>query len=477
MSNRWMHVLQRSTLVLALSGTLTLSVAGELENVVDAYVHEALVSNLALRQRDLDVERAHAALDEARAAWKPQLSLATRYSRAQGGREIEFPAADLLNPVYRSLNEQLIAQGRPPSFPTLENQSIELLRGREQDTRISLSQVLYAPAIRAQVGAQDALVDLEDAGREALARQLVRDVRRAYYDWRRAQEGIGIVHASRELLEENLRVSTSLFDNGKVTRDQVLRAQAELLAIEQQEREAQNQIDSAASYFNFLRNVDLAAPIRRVDIIEIDTQPVPALAEVRQQAQRTRPEQRQSAAGARAAERLIAAERAAYQPTVGFGLDAGFQGEDYRFGSDDDFGVATLSLRWILGDGGARRARVAQATLAHQAAELRIEETADQIALEVQRARDSLATAADSLKTAQARFEAAHAGFAIASRKRDAGSISQVEFLDARSALTSAELNLSLTRFDFLARRADLAYATATEPLSTLLQRAAGDPR
>lgn len=469
MSNGWMHVLGMATLAITLGAPSV--AASELDRVVDGYVQEALVSNLALRQRSLDVDRARAALAEARAAWKPQVQLAARYSRADGGRTIEIPIGDLLNPVYRTLNDQLVAQGRPPSFPTLENESIELLRSREQETRLSLSQVLYAPAIGAQVGARSALIDLEDAGREALARQLVRDVRRAYYDWRRAQEGIGIVRASRDLLQENLRVNSSLFDNGKVTRDQVLRAEAELLAIEQQEREAQNQIDLAASYFNFLRNAELDAPIIRVDDIQLPAEPVPALADVRKQAEQRRPEQRQSAAGERAAAFRVSAEKAAYRPTLGFGLDGGIQGENYRFGDDDRFAVASLSLQWTFGDGGARRARVAQAALAHEAATLKVEETADQIALDAQRARDSLATAHDSLKTAEARFEAARAGFAIASRKRDAGSISQVEFLDARSALTQAELNLSLTRFDWLARRADLDYATAAEPLNDLLNR------
>jgi outer membrane protein TolC len=76
-----------------------------------------------------------------------------------------------------------------------------------------------------------------------------------------------------------------------------------------------------------------------------------------------------------------------------------------------------------------------------------------------------LRTAADSLATAEARAEAARAGFRIASSKRDLGVINQVIFLDARNALTGAELNLNLTRFELLSRQAELAYATAVKPL------------
>ena len=61
--------------------------------------------------------------------------------------------------------------------------------------------------------------------------------------------------------------------------------------------------------------------------------------------------------------------------------------------------------------------------------------------------------------------EAARAAFRIASRKRDEGAISQVEFIDARSSLTGAELNLNVTRFQVLARQAELDFATAAGSL------------
>ena len=88
------------------------------------------------------------------------------------------------------------------------------------------------------------------------------------------------------------------------------------------------------------------------------------------------------------------------------------------------------------------------------------------MSLEVQQAHDGLRLASESLVTASARAEAAEAAFRIASRKRDEGVISQVEFLDARNALTGAQLNLNWTRFDVLQRQADFAFATAADPLN-----------
>jgi len=96
---------------------------------------------------------------------------------------------------------------------------------------------------------------------------------------------------------------------------------------------------------------------------------------------------------------------------------------------------------------------------------LQQEEVAQQIRLEVQQALDRLQTARASLTTAGARADASRAAFRIASRKRDEGVINQVEFIDSRSTLTSAELNLNLTRYDVLARRAELEYATSSGDL------------
>jgi outer membrane protein TolC len=67
--------------------------------VIDGYVREGLKSNLALRAQSLEVERADAALDAARARYFPEAAFSARYTRAEGGRTIELPLGDALNPA------------------------------------------------------------------------------------------------------------------------------------------------------------------------------------------------------------------------------------------------------------------------------------------------------------------------------------------------------------------------------------------
>lgn len=436
-----------------------------LPQVIDDYVRAALQANLGLQAASLDVERSQAALDAAQSRFFPELAFAARYTRAEGGRQVELPFAALLNPVYGSLNQLLAASGRPAEFPQIEDRGFAFLREREQDTRLTLRQPLYAPAIPAAVRGQRALLEGSEYARLAFARRLKRDVTVAYLGWLQASKTVAIVDSSRALLAENLRVNESLFRNGKITQDQVLRANAELLAVDQQLREAQNGQSQARSYLNFLLNRELETPLERAEPEAESARAAQDLAQLRAAALGNRPEiaQLERAVAASAAQRDVA--RAARKPTLALGADGGTQGEKYEFGSGRNFATVSLLLDWTLFDGGARRAEVRAADAGARRAQLQRDELAQQVQLEVQQALDRLQTTADSLRTAEARAEAARAGFRIAGRKRDEGAISQVEFIDARNALTGAELNLNLTRFQLLGRQAELDYATAAGAL------------
>ncbi len=448
---------------LCLSATAARAQApADFDTVVANYVAEGLRGNLALQSQHLEVEKAAGALAEARARFFPELSFEARYTRAEGGRVIDIPIGSALNPVYSTLNEMLAAQGQPARFPQVADSSIHFLRTEEQDTRLLLRQPLYAPAIPAAVRAQRALLDASSFNRMAVARALRRDITVAYVDWLKARSSVEIVAASEALLQENLRVNESLFGNGKITEDLVLRAKAELLEVEQQKRETRNLATQAQAYFNFLLNRQLQTSIEPTSAPNEATGTEAALEQLWSMALNRRPEIAQLEQLRRASEEQVRIARKQKWPTLSLGVDAGTQGEDYRFGEGYNFGTASLIFTWRIFDGGGDSARVHQARSAEKQLVLQQEEIAQQIRLEVQQAYDRLTTARDSLATAAARAEAARAAFRIASRKRDEGVISQVEFIDARSALTSAELNHNLTRFNVLARRAELEYATST---------------
>jgi outer membrane protein TolC len=436
------------------------SVAADGDDPLARYLAEALHDNALLHAQDYAVDAAQRGLDAARAQRAPQLALNARYTVAAGGRSFEIPAGDLVNPAYQTLNQLTAGTPGATSFPLIDNQQVNFLRRTEQDTRLSLTAPLYAPQLEAQVRVRAAELDGSVASREAYARTLVRDVKLAYYQLAQAEAGIAILEASRVALAENQRVAESLVAAGKATRDRVLRAAAETLAVEQRLDAARADARAARRYLNLLRNRPEDAPVEVVDTALTDTPMATPTG--------TRPELRSLESGIDAAGHAATLAAASLKPTVAFVADSGVQGTSYAIDRDSDVSTASLVLSWTLFDFGARRAAVSQARAEAARLSATRDDLARRLALAARSADDQAQTAERALITAEARVAAADEGFRIAERKRDAGQLSQVEFLDAERARTEARLGLAIARSQRLGAYAEQEYARATYPLPAL---------
>lgn len=485
--------MRTSTVVLVLIGLLSLAAgpraAAQSETstpsdstALDRLIEQALESNLALQQEEVSLRQASKTLAVARGRFLPTVDLSARYSRADGGRTIDFPLGDLFNPVYSTLNGLLEQQGQPPQFSPVENQEINLLREEEQETKLTLQQPLFSPRVLYGYRARKHEVTAQRAGVEAFRRELVRDVQVAYFNYRKAQRRVGILRAAYEQVEENRRTSQSLFDADKVTRDVVLRARAEVLDVQQQIEEAQTQRDQAQSFLNFLLNRPLDTPIEAspssVDrLVErrsrevLTLPPVPAdttapLDVWQRLARQQRPELTRLSAAAEASEEQRRIAQSAFLPSVSLAVEAGIQGSDYGFGDQNRYYLGSVVLSWNLFNGFSDEAKVERARLETQRLRTQREEVSRQIELGVEQALDDVRVAQRSLQTARARVEAARESFRITSRRFEAERVNQVTFIDARTALTRAELNLNVTQYDLLTRLARLEFATALFPMA-----------
>ncbi len=444
---------------------------GTVEAGLREVLDDALAANLELEAGAAAIRQRLAGLDQARARYLPALDLAARYSVADGGRTIEFPVGDLLNPVYATLDELLVASGQPPRFPRIDNQSITFLRGNEQETKLVVEQPLYEPRLRPSVDANRAEVDRASANLDALRARVIRDTQQAYFLWIAGQQAVLVLDATRELAQANLDANASLYRNGKITRDFVLRAEADLLEVEQQRIAAASRVRIAQGYVNLLRNAPLAA---RLPDAEIDASAVersrerllrrlagreldPAL--LQQLATGRRAELRSldaAIAGGQARQDLA---RAAFRPRLLLGAETGIQGDDYGFSEDERYALASVILRWNVFRGGADRAALAEARAFTDELRATRDLAAQRVRLEVQQAVEDLGVADASLDTALKRAEAADGALRITTRKRDLGQVNQAEFVDARRTMTDARLNLNRVRAEYLSRIAELEYA------------------
>ncbi len=462
-----------AALALALSFAARAATAPDapaVERVADTLVAEALESNLGLSAVQAGVDQRLAALDMARARFLPTLDLQLRYSHANGGREIELPVGDLLNPVYSSLNSLLAAAGQPAPFTPIANQSFSFLREREQDSVLRLSQPLYDARIAAARRQAAYGYDAARYGLDAYRLQLERDVRQAYYRWLASREAVGILAATLELARENERVNDSLFRNGKVTRDLVLRAEADRLQVQQNLDRVRATESLALRYVNLLCNAPLTRELEAASVTDSDLPrlaariPRPAGAaaaalQLEDAALARRAELRQLEAGVAAAGESERIAKAAFKPQVALAVDAGTQGGEWDYSDQDPYVMASVIVRFNIFSGGSDRAslRAARARSAELAAGRALAE--QQIRIQVHEALTELEVAEASLATASRRADAAAAAFEIVAKKRDLGQVSPAEYLDAQRALTEARLNGNVTRFDALAALAQVEYA------------------
>ena len=442
-----------------------------LEEGLQRVVDEALAANLELRASGATVQQRMAALDQARARYLPAIDFVARYNVSDGGRTIDIPVGDLLNPVYATLEQLLQAQGQPAQFPRVSNQSIDLLRNPEQETKLVMLQPVFDARLAPAVDANRAQVASSEADLAALRSQVVRDVKQAYYRWIAAQQAVTVLDATLEAARANYAANDSLYRNGRVTRDLVYRAEADVLEIEQQRLATASAVRIAQSYVNLLRNAPLRQPLPPADIDgatierfrarlvrdlagrELDPDRLQELAGQRRQELKSL----DAAVSAGEAQKDLA--RAAFKPTLGFGAEAGIQGTDYGFESEDRYVLASLVLRFNAFRGGADRAALAEASALTEQLRAARELAGQQVRLEVQQSLETFEVAEASLETAVKRAEAAAGAFTITSRKRDLGQINQAEFIDARRAYTDAQLNVTRVRAEYLARLAELEYA------------------
>ena len=426
---------------------------------VDDFIALGLQGNQQLQSVDFQVISAQRALKAARAAYRPSISLNARYMRADGGRTIAFPIGDALNPVYQTLNGLTAGSSNPTQFPAIENLEFDLLRQREQDTRLSLNTALYAPMVDAAIEAADARANDANASREIYARTLVRDIRRAYSGFGQAYAATEVLKASEILLKENLRVNTALVNSGSVTRDRELRANAELLAVQDRLQSSENAVAAARRYLNFLVNRALDAPIADSPIANKPNLDAAALAPKGNSG--LRPELVKLDANLALAHAGLSQAAAAGKPNIGFGLDFGTQGENYGFGRGKNFATAAIVLNWRLFDFGQTRAQKSSAAARISALQAERIALMAQLELAAKQAADDVISATKRIETAKARQLAAEEGFRIVARKRDAGAATQVEFLDAERARTEAELALYAAGFDRANQLAELELALA----------------
>lgn len=431
------------------------------DSVLEQYIREGLENNLTLRQRQDSIQLKVADLKAAKGMFLPDVSLNARYTVASGGRTIDFPVGDLLNPIYQNLNvlDQHLALPVGPFPEDVPNMEFYFYRPYEQETKLQLIQPIISPQLIFNRRIRSKLLNAELSNTQAYKRILVAEVKAAYYNYMKTIEVNTVLDNTRKLLEENIRVNESLFKNNKVTIDNVYRSKAELSKLEKNKAVAVKQQKMASAYFNFLLNRPFGTPIvTEKDSMEI--LPVATLDAAIDEALTNREELtvlKQYESAATDATKLTRSNK---YPSVLAAVNYGIQGEKYSFTANDDFVLASVVLQWNLFKGFQNDAKIQKSKIKEDILKNKYDEVSLQIKLQVTEAWYGLEAAGKAIDASAEQLQSAKKGYEIVERKYSEGQANLLEYIDARNNYTTASVNLIMAHYDYRIQYAEYEQVT-----------------
>jgi outer membrane protein TolC len=404
-----------------------------------ARAQESLTLDQALtqarkRNRTMSVERAR---------------LLQAQTNVEQGWAALFPTVGAQGKYTRNYKEVELNFGGPPLLLQPANQL---------DFVVSATAPIIAPAAYPALQALKAGARASEASFAVAEANLLVSVANTFYLASIADEVVLARQSNIQVARATLQNAKTRHEAGTVTKVDLDRAELAMVRAEQMEREARN--GQAKTYRA------LATLIQETRPFKVAVQPVPPeLHDERELdlALKLRPEFRLLEESTRAAEAQANAHAWRWAPTLSaFGNYRRFNYDN--FVRDRYSWAAGAQLDWVLFDGGTRDAQRHYASAQAAESRARAEVLRDTI-------RDDLADGRAQLETKQKGLEAAERSVALARStlelvrvQYEAGTVTQVDLLQAQDALVAAQEALAQAHYDVAAADLLLRRAAGTFP-------------
>lgn len=412
--------------------------------ILQRYLEQGITGNLALKQQNMEIEKALKGIEIARTNYFPSVNFAPTYSVAFGGRKIQIPIGDLLNPVYSTLNQLTESN----AFPQVENASEQLAPMNFHDTKLEIKVPLFNTDIRYNVALQKDLLLTEEAKRKFLEYELRHALESAYYQYLQSLEAVQIYKNSEKLLESSLQLNQKLVRHEEALKDVVLSSEYELSKVQQEKAEAEKNSRVARAYFNFLLNRNLEEPVLADTALFHSLPTVLPLQEYTESSFRNRPEFEQLNAGLKTTQTLLQMqEKNALLPQVFLGANTGFQGFGYTF-RDQAYMVAQVGLNWPIFHAGEKKMKIQQTRISGEILRTKTEEAKKQVEMQVYRNFRELETAISALQSKERDRTKTEKIFELVNTRYKNGAAIPIEVHKAQNDQLISQLTHSLARLE-----------------------------
>jgi outer membrane protein len=420
---------------------------------LDNYVQDGLKSNLVLQQKNVSLQQAQQSLQIAKSYFLPSVNLLADYTSGEGGRSIGIPVGDLLNPVYASLNQMT----QSDAFPQVENVNQNFFPKDFYDARIRTSLPLVNTDLYINRTIQSQQVMLKQYDLDAYKRQLVLEIKTAYYNQVAAEAAVKIYESALTLVHKNVEINESLLRNGKSLPANVLRSKSEMERVNAELNSSRNQVRNARQYLNFLLNRDLDAEVNTTASLENIAFAVDTSGQVnnREEVQIIKTQQDIN-------ESVLRMSRLSRLPKVNAFMDLGTQASSWKYNDDSRYYLVGVQLSLPIFQGFRNSITIRQNKLEIEKTSQHLTNSTKQLELTATLAKNQLQTTLENYKAAREQLKSAQSYFHLIEKGYKEGVNSLIEFLDARNQFTNSQLQLNLRQLEVLTAQARVERETAS---------------
>lgn len=403
--------------------------AEQVSLTLDDALSLALRQNRDLRLQAEEVNRARAAIAEARAAVFPSLDAAGgwTYARSLYGKDAGHYSGQA------GVTQLLYAGGKVLSA---------IKAGREY--------YLYATA------------SLDAAQQEA-----VLAVTRSFYALALAREFARLNRGIADNTEEHLRLTRERFHRGEASASDVLALESSLATVRQAYEASLNQTLQAEELLKNLLALDQAVSVLPEAVFACEPREL-AFDQALLAAMRLRPEIRRSEAAVNMAESGVAVSKAGTQPSVyaswnyysSSRVGAGVASGSAPLKGWNDYNLVGLTVSWPLFDGWLTKAKVDQAVSDLKTAQIVREKTVRDIATETVNAYLLLKSAVAGVRSSQDEVKVYADALSVAHQRQREGLVSSLGLADARLGYEVAQFKRTQSVYDYLVAKAQFDKAT-----------------
>ncbi|MCH8273278.1 MAG: TolC family protein [Armatimonadetes bacterium] len=418
--------------------SLAASVQEPPEMTLEQAVQIARTDAFGVLSARAEAERSAGAISEVTASALPRLTFDASYTRFTNENKVTF------GPM------------QPPTiFRPFDRASLQL--------RVVQGVDMWGVSRLVLSGAR-ALGEVGEALIEAAMNDAELDATVAFFQAIRAEDLVAV--AEESLANANLRldIAEKRVAAEVAPKFEIIRAEAEVTAAEQELLRAQNAVGLATSTFNNVLARDAGTPVRLSRPSPTRGPPTDPAA-LGEKAKEHRPEVRMARMQLLFQKRFREGQQKGNLPSLN--ISAQIVRDPYAsgFGAERDTVSGSAVLSFPIFEGGQTRARVKQARQEERKAQILLDQTLLGVELEVRQAFLNVQTAAKLIESARKNVEQAAEALRLAQVRYEAGVGTQIEISDANVQYVRARVALITAQYDYREAYARLQRAVGTKEL------------